>query len=274
MKPVILSLLAAVCWAVSGSFYKKALERVSPQAAVFHRSFVAAVLFLITSLDELEEVLRLDAVSLLILVASAFLAFFAGDLLYFYSLRVSDLSVAFPISSTYPIFVVLISYTYAGFHPIPLLSAVMVTAAIFILYWSGRASGAGYALAAALSWSLAIVSLDYLTARLSTETLAFYRMAIVLPFLAAMAGGEIRDARSFVFAGLLGGSVSFVGIYLFIDSVRLASSQLVVQPSASSAVFAALIGKVAFKEKVDARLAVALSLCVAATLLLLQLPPR
>ncbi len=277
MNPVLLSLTAALCWALSGLFYKKSLEEVGAFTAVLHRTSVATLLFFFASLGKLDEILHLDLISIVVLVASALFAFVIGDVLYFKSLEALPLSVAFPVASTYPVFVVLLASLNEGLNSSALVSSILVTSAVFAVYWrGGELKNVHLALGAAISWSLAVASLDYLTKLLSTETLAFYRMLMAVPFLAYFANGvEVKSIRSFFFAGLLGGTLSFAGIYLFIDSVRISSSQLVVSPSASSPVIAALLGKFALKEELDARIVVAVALIVVSILLLLlPLSPR
>ncbi len=275
MEGVILSLMSAICWALNGTFYKKAVSKVSVFTANFHRTIISSLCFAIIALPEISEIFEIDIKTALVLVLSAVLSFYLGDLLYLSSLKRCPVSIALPLSATYPIYVVILSPIIyrTHFSFIALVSAFLVFLAVVVVY--GRKGdintvGIIFALLAALSWSLAILSLDYLTSKLSVPVIAFSRMLLVLVLLAPLVkSNEIKEKESIIYAGIFAGFLTFVGVYFFISAVNISGSWRVAQPAATSPVFAALFGKIAFGEKIDLRLIVAISLIVISTLLLL-----
>lgn len=277
MLGVLLSLIAAICWAFNGIAYKKGVQNVSVFTANFHRTFFATLYFLPLTVWELPRT-SLDVQTALILVVSAILAFYIGDLSYFASLKRSPVSIALPTSSTYPVYVVLLSTVVYGekLSINTLISAILVVLAVYIIYGSGKkeeTSGVFYALLAAFSWALAILTLDFLTDRLPVSVVAFVRLLFCLVLLSfTIKADEIFDKESVIFSGAIGGFFSFLGIMLFITAIKISNSWNVVQPSSSSPVFAAIFSAIFLKEKLNLRLLLGISVVILAILLLL-LPP-
>lgn len=271
---ILLPLTAAVCWAFNGIAYRRGVQEVSVFTANFHRTLFATLYFLPMAAIDLPNV-TFDYQTAVVLVISAILSFYIGDLSYLASLKRSPVSVALPASSTYPIYVVLLSTVLYGakltFNT--LISAILVFLAVYIIYGSrdrGEVSGLPYALIAAFSWALAILTLDYLTDRLPVSVVAFTRMLLCLGLLTITTKkDEIFNRESAIYAGLIGGFLSFAGIALFITAIKISNSWNVVQPSSTSPVFAAVFGAVFLKERIDRRLAAGIATVVLAILLLL-----
>ncbi len=276
MLGVLLSLTAAICWAFNGIAYKKGVQSVSIFTANFHRTFFATLYLFPFTVWELPRI-SLDAQTALILVVSAILAFYIGDLSYFASLKKSPVSIALPASSTYPVYVVLLSTVIYGekLSINTLISAILVVLAVYIIYGSGKkeeTSGVFYALLAAFSWALAILTLDLLTDRLPVSVVAFVRLLFCLALLSfTVKTDEIFNKESVIFSGAIGGFFSFLGIMLFITAIKISNSWNVVQPSSSSPVFAAIFSAIFLKEKLKLRLLLGISVVILAILLLL--PP-
>lgn len=276
MLGVLLSLTAAICWAFNGIAYKKGVQSVSIFTANFHRTFFATLYLFPFTVWELPRI-SLDAQTALILVVSAILAFYIGDLSYFASLKKSPVSIALPASSTYPVYVVLLSTVIYGekLSINTLISAILVVLAVYIIYGSGKkeeTSGVFYALLAAFSWALAILTLDLLTNRLPVSVVAFVRLLFCLALLSfTVKTDEIFNKESVIFSGAIGGFFSFLGIMLFITAIKISNSWNVVQPSSSSPVFAAIFSAIFLKEKLKLRLLLGISVVILAILLLL--PP-
>lgn len=277
MLGVILSLVSAICWAFNGIAYRKGVRSVSVFTANFHRTLFATLYFLPFTVVELPET-TFDMQTALILIISAILSFYIGDLSYFASLKRSPVSIALPASSTYPVYVVLLSTVVYGekLSVNTLISAILVFLAVYIIYGSGKkgeTSGIFYALFAAFSWALAILTLDFLTDRLPVSIVAFVRLLFCLVLLLfTVKKDEILNRESVIFSGVIGGFFSFIGIMLFITAIKISNSWNVVQPSSSSPVFAAIFSAVFLKEKLSLRLLAGISVVILAILLLL-LPP-
>lgn len=279
MNGISYALLASLGWAVNGVVYKLGLRDVSPFTANFHRTLFATIfLGLLTILSgQIFMITAIDWFTWLILVVSALFSFYLGDLMYLSSLKRSQLSVSLPLASTYPIYVVLLAPVFYGVNLEfkYLVSALLVFLAVYILYGrknsvSTSTSGILLALGAALSWSAAILSLDFLTSRLSVDLVGFIRMAFAFVLLSlSTKSGEIGDKNSIIFAGVAGGAITSISIILFITAVSVSGSWMVSQPSATSPILGALLGKIIFREKIDARLALSIILIILSISLLL-----
>ena len=275
MIEILLSLTAAICWALNGIAYRKGVAEVSAFTANFHRTLFATLFFLPLALFDLPKT-EIDFNTAFVLVISAILSFYIGDLSYFAALKRSPVSVALPASSTYPVYVVLLSTVVYGakIQLNTFLSAFLVFIAVYVIYGSGkgkfRSSGLFFSLLAAFSWSLAILTLDFLTDRLPVSVVAFTRMLLCLILLSfTVRRDEIKRRDSLIYAGIFGGFLSFAGIAVFLTAIKVSSSWNVVQPSATSPVFSAILGSILLKEKIDFRLAAGIGIIVISILLLL-----
>nr|WP_230972211.1 DMT family transporter [Archaeoglobus neptunius] len=275
---IILALVASICWAFNSIAYKKGVSEVSVFTANFHRTLFATLYFLPFAIVDLPNS-HFDLETIAVLIVSAVLSFYIGDLSYMAALKRAPVSVALPASSTYPVYVVLLSTVIYGatLKPNTLLSALLVILAVYVIYGKKNGdispSGLFFALFAAISWALAILTLDFLSDRLPISVLAFTRMLFCLLLLSITAKrSEIKNRDSTIYAGIIGGFLSFAGIAVFITAIKLSASWNVVQPSAASPVFSALLAVVLLKEKVDLRLAVGIGIVVFSILLLLLQP--
>ena len=277
MIEILLSLIAALCWAFNSIAYKKGVEEVSSFTANFHRTLFAVIFFLPLALPDIPRS-NFDPETIAVLILSAVLSFYIGDLSYFAALKRSPVSVALPASSTYPIYVVLFSALIYGakIRINALISAILVFLAVYVIYGGKNTqrislSGLLFALLAAFSWSFAILTLDFLTERLSVPVIAFTRLLLCLILLTLTARKEeIINRKSILYSGVAGGFLSFAGVMVFITAVKIANSWNVVQASATTPVFSALLGTWILKEKVGYRLAIGIGIIVGAILLLLH----
>lgn len=274
MIEILLSLIAAICWALSGIAYKKGVAEVSVFTANFHRTLFATLFLLPFAV--LAYPIEIDTNTAIVLVVSAILSFYIGDLSYFAALKRLPVSVALPASSTYPIYVVMFSTVVYGaeIQINTLISTFLVFLAVYVIYGGDKKNvtflGIFFALLAAFSWSLAILTLDFLTDRLPVPIVAFARMFLCLILLSfTVKSEEIARKDSVVYAGFFGGFLSFSGIMVFLIAIKISNSWNVVSPSATSPVFSAILGSYLLGEKIDLRLAAGIGIIVVAVILLL-----
>jgi len=277
VEGLVLAIIAAFCWGSSGVVYKKGLKNASEIYGNMVRSIFASLLFLPILIfgGYFFELMSIDLFTVLILIFSAILSFFIGDLLYLSSLKSSPVSIVLPFASTYPIYVVLLSQVIYSvkFNLNLLIAATLTVLAVYIISKSVRKTtnenkglkGVYFALLAAFFWSLAILTLDYLTTKLSVVTVAGVRMmfnaAILLVIVSSLEGIKI-ESNAIKYLGIGGGILTFVGILSFIEAVHLVGSWRVSPITASSPVIGALLGKISLKEKIDKPTAISIFLVV------------
>ncbi|AEA47032.1 DMT family transporter [Archaeoglobus veneficus] len=260
----LLALLSAFCWAAGGAVYRKGLEYTDVWTGNFMRTSFAALGFVAIILLEgkLDDVISTLTPSIVFwLVTSAIFAFFVGDIFYLEALKRSGVARAVPVSSTYPIFVALLAFAVYGREvgALLLLGSVLVVIAIYLISedGNGESRGIGYALMAAISWSVSISIVDYLVGYLPAEAVAGLRFLVVSAIMAAFVPvREFRFSRSTVkWLGIASMFVLVVGNYSFVEAIRLIGSEKVAPISAVYPVIAAVFARLALREELNVKIA-------------------
>lgn len=208
----IAALVAAFCWAASAVLYKKVLSKTGYLLANLVRS-AFAVLFLLSILPLIpfqSSVVSLNELGLLVFAAVTNLVI--GDTFYFMGLRKIGVSRAQPISSSYPLY----SMVLAGFVlGEPLTSAVLIGTPLIVIgtvavslagnnnnmKTAGGSSlgGAVASIVAALFWSVGLITykVALIGSTIDTSYATFIRTASILPFLlgAVVIGGESHQLK-------------------------------------------------------------------------------
>ncbi len=271
---ILLALLSAICWGAGGVVFKLGLRGVSEYTGNLVRSTFAVVFLLPVVVLRGIEPLTLKLV--LLLVFSTIFSFFIGDLLYFNALKNSPVSYALPLASTYPVFVALMDNVLYGYEitaSVILASLTALLAVIVLPKEGGKFTLKSMtALFASLSWTISIVTLDYLTDHLSPASLAFLRLLLNSAMLFVMVRTVRVDRNTLVYMGILGGMISVTGILSFVTSVSMIGSNIVSPISATSPVIGALVGKVFLKERMTVRHVLAMLLVVISVVILAAQP--
>ncbi len=112
----LLALLAALLWGVAPVFGKAGLGSVDPGTALLVRVFGVALVLAVWALAT-GAFARLGTVGwrpAALLVGEGVLASIAGQLAYYYALKLGEASRAVPIGATYPLVTVLIAAGFLG----------------------------------------------------------------------------------------------------------------------------------------------------------------
>ena len=198
-------IMAAFCWALGASLYKKAILDMNPLKFNLLRSisvliFAFLTLFLLGKWGLLFE---LDLISLAIIGVSSILTLAAGDTFYLVGLRSIGVSKAVPIAYSYSIFVVLLSSFFL--REAITGSIVFGTIAIIFGVWlvAGNALnqthnvaflkiGVLAGLGTCICWACGIVLLKIILANNDPFVLAAVRMLFLLPTLGILSSIPIR----------------------------------------------------------------------------------
>ncbi len=277
-----MALLSAAAWAISTVLIKAGMRDKSPVTVNIVRLYIVSVLFavILGITGRLHRVLSLPPLLLGIAFLSGVLGFVVGDYFYFHALRRMGVSRTVPITSTYPLWTMLWAFLFLGrsVSPRVVVGAIMVVAAIIIVKRAEEKEQADprgfiYALLAPISWSLAILLMDWLTGYVDVLTLSGIRMIFAtlaistllpryLPELKRITPGELLLLAGAAVSGLL------IGQYTFVYSVDLVGSEIAAPVSAINPVIASALAVVFLGEKPGRRIIEGLLLAVIGVILI------
>ena len=285
----LLIIIAALCWALGASLYKKGMLNLGPVKFNFFRSLPATVyallaLFLLGRWTFLSE---LDIVSLAYISIASLLVLAAGDTLYFIGLKSVGVAKTVPIAYSYSIFVALISTIFLEetMTASILLGTIAVVSGIWLV--AGRAEkevskkgslklGIIAALGTSLCWACGLILFKVILTNTDPFVLATVRMLILLPVLGAFTifpweprSSIKRLTRSNMIMIILGGLISLgVGDTFLYIGLETAKANVVAPLGSTTPLFAAIIAILFLKERVSKRVGVGTLLVTAGTILL------
>lgn len=286
MNTLILGVLAALTsafsWAASTILIKAGMRNKSPVAVNIFRLYIVSVMFAVIFLfnGTLSQIESLSWKLLLVAFFSAQFGFVIGDYFYFNALNLMGVSRTVPITSTYPLWTILWTFLFLGrnISPQVLLGAILVVAAIIVVRKAEEEEhlnpkGFVFALLAPLSWSFAILTMDWLTGSMDVLTLAGIRMmfaAIGVSLFLPRYGSELREITKREATLLIGAAISglMLGQYLFVYSVNLVGSQIAAPVSAINPIIASALAILLLKEPPNKRIIEGLVLAVLGVILI------
>jgi len=283
------TIIAALCWALGASLYKKGMLNVGPVTLNLFRSLSATVyaflaLYLLGKWIFLSE---LDMVSLAYIGISSLLVLAAGDTLYFIGLKSVGVAKTVPIAYSYSIFVALISTIFLGESMTA--SILLGTVAVVLGVWlvAGRAEnkvsengtqklGILAALGTSVCWACGLVLFKVILANIDPFVLASVRMLLLLPVLGVFTifPSETRSSirhltRSNIIMIVLGGLISLgVGDTLLYLGLETAKANVVAPLASTTPLFATMIAISFLNERVSRKVVVGTFLVIAGTMLL------
>lgn len=285
----LLTIIAALCWAVGASLYKKGLVNVSLVTLNLFRSISVAIygflaLYLLGKWSLLSE---LNLVTLAYIGVSSLLVLLVGDTFYFIGLRSVGVAKTVPIAYSYSIFVAIISTVFLR-EPMTasiLLGTVAVVSGVWLV--AGRAEneaskqkisklGILAALGTALCWACGLTLFKVILADTDPFVLGSVRMLFLLPVLGVLAvlpfgaRSSVRHLRkSHIFMMFLSGFIALgVGDTFLYIGLETAKANVVAPLASTTPLFAAIIAILFLKERVSKRVVVGTLLVTAGTMLL------
>ncbi|MEM2910273.1 MAG: DMT family transporter [Nitrososphaerota archaeon] len=287
----MLTLLAAFCWAAGANLYKVGLRSMSPIKLNLVRSCAAAVFLLVfvLALDKGEYFLLLLTPSAIYLIAASLVGWALGDTLYLVSLKHIGVSRAVPLTYSYPLFLVPMSM-FVLQEPFTLNIAagtVLIVLAVWLLSGQKKLQLDGSAelgfiagILTAFCWALGVALFKLIVAVFDPIFTAFFKILIVLPFLAAYlkvlgSQGAPSSAavpkRSEVVSAILGGLVSVgLGDMIYLVGLSLTQANIAVPLGSSTPIFSVMLAAVFMKERITIRSTLSSILVVVGAILLLS----
>lgn len=285
----ILTIAAAVCWALGASLYRKSLLNVRPVTLNLFRSIPAtiyafAALYLLGKWNLLFE---LNITSLVYIGFSSLLVLAVGDILYFTGLKSVGVSKTVPIAYSYSIFVALISIIFLEESltaPI-LIGTVTVISGIWLVTSrvENKASkqehaklGILAALGTALCWACGLAVFKIILVNTDPFLLASVRMVFLLPVLGVFTvlplgtkSSTRRLTRFNILTMFLSGLVAIgVGDTFYLIGLETTEANVVAPLASTTPLFAAVIAIFVLKEEISKRVVVGTFLVTVGIMLL------
>ncbi|NJD99374.1 DMT family transporter [Thermococcus sp. LS1] len=286
MNTLILGVLAAITsafsWAASTILIKMGMRNKSPVAVNIFRLYAVSIMFAVIFLinGTFSQIAVLPPELLLVAFVSAQFGFVVGDYFYFNALKLMGVSRTVPITSTYPLWTILWAFLFLGrkISPQVIVGAILVVMAITVVRKAGEEEhinprGFVFALLAPVSWSFAILTMDWLTRSIDVLPLAGMRMmfaAIGVSLFLPRYGKELREITRREAIVLIGAAISglMLGQYLFVYSVNLVGSQIAAPVSAINPIIASALAILLLKEPPNKKILEGLILAVLGVILI------
>jgi len=284
-------IMAAFCWALGASLYKKAILDMNPLKFNLLRSisvliFAFLILFVLGKWDLLFE---LDLISLFIIGVSSILVLAAGDTFYFVGLRSIGVSKTVPIAYSYSIFVVLLSTLFLGetitgwivFGTIAIIFGVWLVAnnALNKSHNVGFSKVGVFAgLGACLCWAFGIVLFKIILVNNDPFVLAAVRMLFLLPTLGILSAVPLSKksqsnkwTKPRISLAFLSGLIALgIGDTLLYFGLSSTNSNIVAPLSSITPIFSAVIAMIYLKEDVTNKVVFGTLLVTVGTMFLLM----
>ncbi|MEM0205098.1 MAG: DMT family transporter [Nitrososphaerota archaeon] len=285
----MLTLSAALCWAAGANLYKVGLRSMSPIKLNLVRSCAAAILLLVfvLVLDKSKYFLLLYTPSAVYLIAASLIGWALGDTLYLISLKHIGVSHAVPLTYSYPLFLVPLSIFVLREQLTPNIAVgtVLIVLAVWLLSGQKKLQLEGSTklgfiagILTAICWALGVTLFKLIVEVFDPVFAAFFKILIVLPFLAAYlkilghqdSSSVVPPKRSEVIAAILGGLISVgLGDMIYLVGLSLTQANTAVPLGSSTPIFSAILAAVFLRERLTRRSIISSILVVVGATLLL-----
>lgn len=279
---VMLSLLSAFGWGVSSILLKISMKDKSAITVNIVRLCIIAPAYAVSFIinGNWEEVLNLTPLQLMIAFISAQFGFVIGDYFFFSAMKIMGVSRTVPITSSYPLWAILWAYLFLG-RNISLqiiFGAFLIVLAIIIVRQGEieehvNMKGFIFALLAPLSWSFAIITMEWLSAQISPFTLTGLRIMFAALGITVFLGkhkSEIRAITKRELMALTGAAFLglFIGQYSFVKAVSLVGSPIAAPITAINPIISATLAILILREPPNSKILTGLVMAVIGVVLI------
>ncbi|WP_297093208.1 DMT family transporter [Thermococcus sp.] len=279
---VLAALTSAVSWATSTILIKAGMKNKSPVTANIFRLYAVSVMFVVVFLIDgtFSKIAELSPTLLAVAFISGLFGFVIGDYFYLNALKIMGVSRTVPITSTYPLWTILWAFLFLGrrISPQVVIGAILVVTAIIVVRRAEEEErvdpkGFIFALLAPLSWSFAILTMDWLTGYVDVLSLAGIRMMFAAIGVSVFLPKYRRELREITLReALLLTGAAFTGLmlgqYLFVYSINQVGSQISAPVSAVNPIIASALAIVLLKEPPNKKILEGLVLAVLGVVLI------
>jgi len=284
-------IMAAFCWALGASLYKKAIRDMNPLKFNLFRS-ISVIIFaflILLLLGKWRLLFELDLVSLALIGVASLLVLVAGDTFYFVGLRSIGVAKTVPIAYSYSIIVILLSSFFLG--EAITSSIVFGTIAIIFGVWLvsekavDQGSKVGFSkvgvlacLGASICWACGIVLYKIILVKNDPFILAAVRILFLFPTLGILLAVPLRKkspsiqwTKSRIFLVFLSGLIGLgIGDTLLCFGLDSTNTNIAAPLSSITPIFSAIIAMLYLREAVTKKVFVGTLLVSAGTMFLLM----
>lgn len=286
----LLSFLAAIVWAIVPVLYRRGMDQFSAfgLGAVRSLGYVASAGLYVVATMGFSALKPASFAVMLPPMAAGVVWLVVGDLFYFVTLKKVGVTIGVPICSTYPLFVVPVSWLVLGepLHASILAAAVLIVSGLILLSPRGDLhetrpkgfkAGLFFGILTISCWTVGIVTSKIFIRTIPIPQLEWWRSLAVLvvswgtlPFFDSHWREELRRVSivPILEAALAGALGLTVGDLLLSYSFRLIPVAIATCIASLRPFLAALFAIFILKEKVDGRLASGIALVVLGVLIL------
>lgn len=131
------AVITAGVWGIVPLLEKTGLVKTTPFVGLFYRCLGVVFGLLILGIFTLKpaEIKSVDIRSAFLLILGGFLASFVGQMFFYHSLKIGEVSKVVPISGSYPFLTFLLGILIfnESFSPVKLIGVLLVIAGIWVL---------------------------------------------------------------------------------------------------------------------------------------------
>ena len=279
---VMLSLLSAFGWGISSILLKISMKDKSAITVNIVRLYIIAVVYAVFFMinGNWREVLNLTSLQLMVAFISAQFGFVIGDYFFFSAMKIMGVSRTVPITSSYPLWAILWAYLFLGRNISMqiIFGAFLIVLAIIIVRQGEieehvNMKGFVFALLAPLSWSFAIITMEWLSAQISPFTLTGLRIMFAALGITVFLGkhkSEIRAITKRELMALTGAAFLglFIGQYSFVKAVSLVGSPIAAPITAVNPIISATLAILILKEPPNSKILTGLVMAVIGVILI------
>ena len=237
----IIALASALTWSIASLFYGIVNKKISPLAVNLLAAIPALIIYIVVLifLGNINDIYITDLKILALIVAATMSTFVICGTLFIKSIRLAGVSVVAPITSTTPVFTMILAVIFFNevITPLLILGTLAVVAGVIILtiQKSGDETkrknvrkGIFYTLIIAVIWSISPILLKYVLAYTDVTTVNTIRIIIHVILVSIILASQkkllssfkikTRDAVNITVAGGLG---YFLTVILYLLSMEL-----------------------------------------------------
>ncbi|MFW9935896.1 MAG: DMT family transporter [Candidatus Thorarchaeota archaeon] len=290
---VAAALIAAFSWAISAALYKTGANDVSPLTANFIRILapISILAFIALLLNLYPQVLFLSPWEWFLIIGSSLFAFVIGDALYFVAIQKLGVSRGVPITSTYPLFVLLFQILFLAqpVHWLMIPAALLTVSGIALLgYQLNKTAqnealltrsllwiGIFAAIGTAISWSISTIFLSVVLQNTDLVLIAVIRLSLALAIMSPFICGlqfvkpeKTLTRQKLIYLSIGGIFALTIGYVAFARALQLMDTTSVALLSSLTPLFAAFIGWRSLQERLDFKTLLAIIACVVGVILI------